>query len=140
MADSNNGNQTDKINPWLGCPLNSTICLGFFLQWAMTSTFPTTIPSFVSNQTDKINPWLGCPLNSTICLGFFLQWAMTSTFPTTIPSFVKFKNQRRGSIKKKTKKQKKTTKITISAFLGKLKFLKQMFVGANYSGFQSWHR
>ena len=33
--------------------LNSTICLGFFLQLAMTSTFPTTIPSFVKFKNQR---------------------------------------------------------------------------------------
>ena len=36
-----------------GCPLNSTICLGFFLQLAMTLTFPTTIPSFLNSKINR---------------------------------------------------------------------------------------
>ena len=61
-----------------GVKLTWTICLGFFLQLAMTSTFPTTIPFLLTSLPPKCE----CPLPNKflhmyICSNFF-KWFIRS--------------------------------------------------------------
>ena len=54
MGDRNNGNQRDKINLDWAAHLTEQSVLAFFLQLAMTLTFPKTIPFFLNSKINGL--------------------------------------------------------------------------------------